>query len=369
MVQKEVQPLVHPLAPAAQPKLTWLFKVGVAAGLVAGAVAVYPLIQPRSTTQSTPTPVIKASPKPRVRAVAALGRLAPEGEITRLSAFNSLEGARIEDLLVQQGDTVRVGQVVATLTTRTSRQAALLRAQKQLGIAQAQLARVKAGAKMGDVSAQQATISRLQTEIENARLEYERNLTLFEEGAISASQRDARQLTLNTLQAQLDQAKANLGSVSEVRAVDVNVAQAEVENAMAAVKVAETDLELTNIRSPLYGQVLKVHVRPGEIVGANGIAEIAKTDRMYAVTEVYETDIQKIRIGQRATITSDAIVGKLQGTVAKVGLRVEKQETFDINPLAKTDHKVIEVKVELNPEDSQKVAGLTNLQVQVIFQK
>ncbi len=369
MVQKEMTQLVESSSPFTQPKRPWRLLILILAGLGAGAVFAAHLTQSRSAPPRPAVPVIKASPVPNTRAVAALGRLEPEGKITRLSAYNSLEGARIDELHVQEGDTVRVGQVVATLTTRQSRQAALFKAQRQVQAAQAQVAKVKAGAKTGDIGAQQATIERLQAEIVNAQLEYDRNLALFEQGAISASSRDSKQLTLSTLQAQLNQAQASLTSVAEVRPEDVRVAQADVETAIAAVRSAETDLELTNIRSPIYGQVLKIHARPGEIVGPDGIAEIAKTDTMYAVAEVYETDIQKIQIGQTATITSNAVAGSLTGTVASVGLQVERQGTFNINPLAKTDNRVIEVKVALSADSSQRVAGLTNLQVQVIFQK
>ncbi|MGV0024453.1 efflux RND transporter periplasmic adaptor subunit [Phormidesmis priestleyi] len=368
MVQKKVEQFVEPMTPFTQPRRSWFLNLVVAVVLAAGAGYGYTLIQKRSITQAQ-APVVKASPKPATRAVAALGRLQPKGEITRLSAFNSLEGARIDQLFVREGDSVRVGQVVATLTTRLSREAALVKAQKQVQIVQAQLERVKAGAKTDDITAQKAAIERLQAEANNAQLEYQRNQSLFAEGAISASQQDSKRLAVETLRAQLNQAKATLGSVAEVRPVDINVAEAEVANAIAAVRAAETDLELTNLRSPIYGQVLKVHTRVGEIVGTDGIAEIANTDTMYAVTEVYETDIKKVRIGQKAAITSDAISEKLQGTVAEVGLQVGSQNTFSINPLAKTDRRVIEVKVELTPEDSQRVSGLTNLQVQVIFKQ
>lgn len=368
MVQKKVEQFVEPISPFTQPRRSWFLNLVIAVVLAVGASYGYTVIQKRSSTQ-TSAPALKASPKPAVRAVAGLGRLQPAGEITRLSAFNSLEGARIDQLFVKEGDTVRVGQIVAKLTTRLSREAALVKAQKQVQIAQAQLARVKAGARTGDITAQKAAIGQLQAEVGNAQLEFQRNQALFEEGAISASQRDSKQLTLETLQAQLNQATASLGSIAEVRPVDVNVAQAEIENAIAGVKAAQTDLELTNIRSPIYGQVLKVHTRSGEIVGADGIAEIAQNDTMYAVTEVYETDIKKIRVGQEATITSDAISGKLRGTVVKIGLQVGTQDTFSINPLARTNRRVIEVKVELSPEDSQRVSGLTNLQVQVVFKK
>ena len=73
-----------------------------------------------------------------------------------------------------------------------------------------------------------------------------------------------------------------------------------------------------------------------------------------------------MRIGQSATVTSEAFSGKLQGKVVSIGLQVSKQDIFNVNPTADTDHKVVEVKIRLNDlADNLRVAGLTNLQVQV----
>ncbi len=87
---------------------------------------------------------------------------------------------------------------------------------------------------------------------------------------------------------------------------------------------------------------------------------------MYVVAEVYQTDIQKVRKGQKVTITSPAIVGKLQGTVEQVGWQIDKQSIFSLNPGADTDRKIVKVKISIdNPADSARVARLTNLQVDV----
>lgn len=374
MVRKEIQPLIEPLDrepldQPVQPKRSWLAKLLVVTGLLlAGGMGAYSTVQLRSPSQPSAPPTPQATVPP-TKAVAALGRLDPVGEVTHLSAYNSLEGARIDELLIKDGDHVYAGQVVATLTTRQSRLAALLQAQKKVEVAKAQLERVKAGAKAGDIAAQRAASDRFRAELSNAQMEYRRNQVLFESGALSASDLDSKRLAMETIEAQLAQAEADLGSVAEVRPVDVRVAAAEVEDAIAAVEAAKADLELTNIRAPIDGEVLEVHVRSGEIVGTDGIAEIARTYQMYAVAEVYETDIEKIKLGQKATIVSNAISSKLHGKVVEIGRQVERQSTHSINPLSETDNKVIKVKVALDPDDSKQVSGLTNLQVQVIFQE
>jgi HlyD family secretion protein len=91
---------------------------------------------------------------------------------------------------------------------------------------------------------------------------------------------------------------------------------------------------------------------------------------MYVRAEVYETDITKVRIGQRAKIQSDGIygiLGDLQGTVAEIGLSIGKKDVLGTDPVADVDARVVEVKICLDSKDSQQVAGLTNLQVKAVI--
>jgi len=163
-------------------------------------------------------------------------------------------------------------------------------------------------------------------------------------------------------QEQIIEAKATLNQIAEVRPVDVAVAEAEVRQAQAAERVAQAELDRSYIKSPQTGRVIKILTRPGEIVENNqGIARIGETSQMYAVAEVYESDITKVQLGQTATITSSAIPGKLIGKVENIGLEIERQEVVNTDPTANIDAKVVEVKVKLDEASSQKVAGLTNL--------
>ncbi|MEO1094775.1 MAG: ABC exporter membrane fusion protein [Cyanobacteria bacterium J06638_28] len=342
-------------------------------------------------------PAVTASAE--ITTVTALGRLEPEGEVVQLMAPTAVQESRIQELRVQEGDTVEAGQTIAVLDNRDSLEATLASAQEQVRIAQAGLAQVRAGAKSGELQAQeaeiarlradeagvlatqQATIDRLQAEVDNARLEYNRYETLYQQGAIAASERDARKLTLDTSQQQLQSAQselvrlrstsqgqiqratATLDQLSEVRSVDVDLAEAEVAAAMAAVKEAESNLEKAYVRSPQAGQILKIHTRPGEVVESDGIATLGQTSQMMAIAEVYQSDIQQIELGQPVTITSSVIAGALSGTVERIGLQVEQQQVVDEDPAANLDAKVIEVHIRLDEAASEQVAGLTNLQV------
>ncbi len=180
-------------------------------------------------------------------------------------------------------------------------------------------------------SLHEAIVARVRAELRNAEVEHKRREELYKEQFVSTSERDSLQL-------------------------EVDVARANLLNARA-------DLARSTVRSPIKGQILDVHARAGERVGPDGIVEIGKTHEMYAIAEVYETDIAKVKVGQRATVTSPALAKPLQGTVEWIGLKVAKMDVLDTDPAAKTDARVIEVEVRL--DESEAASALTNLQVEV----
>ncbi|OKH11744.1 ABC exporter membrane fusion protein [[Limnothrix rosea] IAM M-220] len=340
-----------------------------------------------------------------IRTVTALGRLEPMGEVVNLSAPTSNQGNRIEELRVQEGDRLVAGQVVAILDTYDQRQAALLEAEQQIKVAEAQLARVKAGAKdgevlaqkaeinrieaqyQGDIAAQSSAVRRLEAEVINAEAEYQRYQSLFEAGAISESQRDSKQLiwqttqdslreaqanldrTRNTNPANLERAQATLSQIAEVRPVDIQVAQADVDRAIAIRDQAAAALEQAVVYAPIAGEVLAIHARPGEVVGTDGILDLAQNTQMRAIAEVYQSDIQKVKLGQPVTVISRAIAEPLRGTVTRIGSEVLRQSVVNTDPSVNIDARVVEVYIDLNTNSSQRAAKFTNLQVQAVIEQ
>jgi HlyD family secretion protein len=120
---------------------------------------------------------------------------------------------------------------------------------------------------------------------------------------------------------------------------------------------------LAYVRAPRAGEILKIHTKDGEIIGSKGIVEMGQTDQMYAVAEVYETDITRIKTGQSVMVTSEALSDMLRGKVVHIGRLVSRQSTFDSNPTADSDARVVEVKISLDAASSQKAKGLTNQRI------
>jgi HlyD family secretion protein len=371
----------------------------IASTVVIGSASIYFLAPQRAQTSAN----ANATESIKVTSITALGRLEPQGETIRLSVTESSGSTRVAQILVKDGEKVKSGQVIAILDSRDRRASALALAQEQVKVAQSRLAQVEAGAKVGEIQAQKANISRLEAELNgqiatqiatvarteaelrNAAAEYQRYQSIYQDGAVSASTRDNRLLTLQTAQERLKEAKASqdrtiatvkdqlkeaketLNRIAEVRPVDVQVARAEVDSAIASVKQAESELELSNVRSPRNGRILKIYTKSGEVISdqKKGIVEIGDTDTMYAVAEVYQSDIKQVKIGKSAMITSNAFTGELQGTVEEIGWQIAKQDVLGTDPSASQDARVVEVKIKLSPEASKVVGNLTNLQLKV----
>jgi HlyD family secretion protein len=341
---------------------------------------------------------------PDLKTVTALGRIEPQGKVIKLSAAVSAEGSRVEELLIKEGDRIKAGQTIAILDSRERLQAALKEAQEGVKVALANLSRIQAGAKPGEITAQQAAIARLQAEsqgdintqaatvarlqatVQNAATEDKRYQALYEQGAISASGRDSKRLNLETAQKSLQEAQAQLNrtqlasqqqikeatatlsQITEVRGVDIEAAQAEVSRAIALMNQAQVNLKQAYVRSPQDGQVFEIHARPGELVSNDGIADIGQTNQMYVIAEVYESDISKIRPGQRVQAIGDFLPIELQGTVDRLGLQVRRQNVVNTDPASNIDNRVVEVHIRLDNSSSQKAANLTNMQVKAVIE-
>lgn len=255
----------------------------------------------------------------------------------------------------------------------------------------------------GEKLGQKATVERIKAELNNALTDCQRYQSLYRNGAVSQGEKErfcleatttekrlqeaeanlqritttleqkiqeARanlQRTLNTLEQQIQENQAMLSAVTEIRPVDLQIAQDEVMTAKANVERTQAELELSYVRAPHAGRILKIHTFPGELVENEGILEIGNIQKMYVKAEVYETDISRVKLGQSVTIKTDKMLGDLEGTVEEIGWKVGRQDVLGTDPVVDTDARVVEVKISLDHLSSTKVNRLTNLKVNVII--
>ena len=339
------------------------------------------------------------------RRISALGRVEPESKIRRVAIASSVSGDRIDKLLVQEDDEVKKGQPLAILNSYGSLQAALKETEEKVSVSRAKLNQVLAGAKQGEIRAQEYEIESLQRQLaaakrtgdqsiasarakaEEARLESIRYDKLYLSGAVSELDRDRYRTRSKTSQAELSKsiedqagtesrlrsdiegAKQTLEKIKEVRQVDVDTAKNELRQAEASRDKAKQDLADATVLAPQDGRILKIFSWPGDKVSDNGLLEMADTNSMVITAEVYQSDLTKLKIGQGATVTADGFQGSARATLYKVLPQVQKQSIFGGTPGENMDQRVYEVKLRLHPtqKEEKRLRFASNLQVNVIF--
>jgi len=288
----------------------WLIGGGVVALLVLGAVV------RRITHPSPPPPQPTVVRPPRLEAVSALGTLQPAGDIRKLAAPTSAMGGspRLLLLQVEEGQRVKQGQLLATFDSRPRL--------------------------VADLAAVAARIDSLQAQIRMQRREVERYQSAASSGAAALVLLEEKKDDLVKLEGQL-------------------------REALAQRKGLQVDLANSELRAPLDGTVLKIHSRVGERPGENGVLELGAGDQMEAVAEVYESDINRVKVGQTVQLVSEngGFSGSLQARVIRIAPQVRQRAVLSTDPTGDADARVVEVRLALDPADAAKVRDRAGLKL------
>jgi HlyD family secretion protein len=242
----------------------------------------------------------------------------------KLSDASAKEPLRVKEVLVDEGDLVKPGQVLVRLDTVTidaelaKNQAAVAGAREEFAAAKAAIAEANAdiAAANADIAAANAATERQQSEIQLAQIEADRQRRMLAENATSQALFDTRQTaletsktTLKSTQAQVDAARARAGA-AQARAA---TAQAQADSAQRQIQVAQAQVEVTKSRikdatltSPVTGRVLYRLVEPGEVLGAGGKA-LTLVDLSDVYMEIFLPSAQAavLKTGAPARITVD----------------------------------------------------------------
>jgi len=219
------------------------------------------------------------------------------------------------------------------------------------------LAELEAGSRPQEIAAVEAAQRSAEAERDRIRLDFARQRELRGKEAISDRE-------FESAQAQLQVAEARVAEIAEQvkllregpRAETIAQARARVEQARAAGALAATRLENTRLLSPLTGVVLSHHVEPGEFVSAGTpVATVADTAQVWLRAYVNQTDLGRIRLGQKIDVRTDTFPDKsYAGTVAFIASEAEFTPKTVQTPKERVK-LVFRVKIDVaNPNDELK---------------
>lgn len=253
---------------------------------------------------------------------------------------------RLEEVLVEEGDSVSKGQLIArfqddTFMAELQRAEAardysaslLLEAQINLEL-EVERAGPLAKRDQADLVAAQARLAAARASREKADADHKRIQRLSESGLVSAAELDESTTLSRTRRANLEaaleavhHAEANRKLTNghqgalRIRRQQVETARAELNLASASLEIAGIRLKQSRLESPVRGIVARVAARPGERLDAGQtVCLIRDLDELHVVANVSETEIRNVREGQPVQISVDAFPDvRFKGHVLRVG--------------------------------------------------
>ena len=273
----------------------------------------------------------ETEPAPQVQVpsgIGALGRIEPHSRVVDVSHDAGPEGARIAVLHVEEGSIIKKGDVIATFSDHERKQAKLQAANARVPMVEA----------------------RIKAERANEQFflrDYKRMSELVKTSAVS--------------KARFDDALRNY----QQSQASVAALQAELASAKADAELAAKELLQSELLSPMDATVLKINAWPGERVGDSGVVQLADLREIDVVAEIYERDMPRVSMGQKAEIMVPGMKQRFSGTVRELGYMVRKNDLNDTDPLADRDNRVVEVRIGLDGETSQALKHLIFMQVDV----
>jgi HlyD family secretion protein len=316
---------------------------------------------------------------------------------------------RVEEVLVEEGDRVEVGQTLAQLTAtqelaalrereafleaakaeaaragaalaqeRSASQARIARAEAALNAARARLQELEAGFRPQEIERARQAVAAAEAEAALAAADYERIRELHEQGAISRAEADRARTQSVRADSALAEAREQLSLLEEgarteqIAAAESGVAAAEAElataqaaagqvevlerslaaaraavlQAEAAVAAAASVAAEAEMQAPISGRVARRYVDAGDLAGPQSPAFlITDTGRLWVTAEVDEEDLALVYEGQRVEVTAESLAEPVGGTVVQVGPAAFSRGLQQVRA------KVVRCRIRLDGED------------------
>lgn len=290
--------------------------------------------------------------------------VAAEGKVEAMPGMEIEVGAdmisRIDRIFVKEGTRVEKGDVIVKLDSKDI-QAKVRAAEGELAVAKARYEEVASGSREEDIKKAEAGLEAAEADMELARTNLERHEQLYKEGVIPKALLDEKESLFKVAKAKVREAEQGKRLLEKgPKQETLKLYKDAVPQAEATVEYYKRLLEKTVIKSPISGKIIRKYLEEGEAaIPETPIVAVADVERTRINTEVDETDIGRIKVGDLAEVTSDAYPGKIfKGEIQEIFDYVGPRKTKPNNPAKNLDMKVVQVKILLKEKTPFKL-GMT----------
>jgi HlyD family secretion protein len=266
---------------------------------------------------------------------------------------------RIDKLLVDEGEQVKTGQEVARLVDEDY-QEAVRRARAEVAAGEAALAALEAGTRKQELKVAEAALAQATAEQRFAEEEVQRLRSLISKNLASQEQLDQAQVKSDVANSAVDKAEQQLQLLQEgPRQEEIDQAKAELAARRSALKSTERQLSYTHLFSPVGGSVTLRQAEAGEVVASGQpVFKVAELTRPWVRAYLNETDLARVRLGQKVRVTVDGLpqksfTGNLSFISPKAEFTPKSVETRELRV-----DLVYRVKVQLEDPDGVLKLGM-----------
>lgn len=234
-------------------------------------------------------------------------------------------GGRVDQRLFDEGQTVKKGETVALLD-HSDLQAEVAMRQAELLAARAFLAELEAGSRPLEIEVAKARTASVKAERERSESDFQRAERLVKTKVIADEQFVQAKAAYEVAVAKECEAQRQLKLVIEgPRQEQIMQGRAHVEQASAALALAETRMGYATLTAPLTGVVLSKNVEPGEYVApGTPVVTMGELEHPWLRAYINESDLGRVKLGQRVQVTTDTYPGKkYEGRISFIASQAE----------------------------------------------
>ncbi len=225
-------------------------------------------------------------------------------------------GGRVQDIKVKEGDKIKAGQVLIVLDASVT-EIQVQQAQAAYNLAKATYDKVKQGPTADDIALAKSQVDRAKASVDQTQAAYDRAGGLSNPYIAMTAESAALQQATSAYQGAMAQFNSIVNHPTDA---ELRQAQAQVDQAQAALNLAKQNLVYGTLTAPIDGTAVNIVPKVGEVVGpGTPVVLLADLAHMQVQVNIDETTLATLQVGQRATLTLDALAGKtLTGEISKI---------------------------------------------------